>query len=148
MQQNLIDEKSTLVQVMAWCSQERNHYLSRCWPRSLSPYGITKPQWVKIIPQASQHFEGCTKWLTFWRLYFQMHFVEWFHWRLFQSPQGTISDRPALVLDNGYKPLLEPMMAHQCIYASLCLKELLLRIEALLVISTVHENLKIRQFIY
>ena len=35
------DDKSTLVQVMAWCHQAPSHYLSRCWPRSLSPYGIT-----------------------------------------------------------------------------------------------------------
>ena len=24
------------------------NYLSQCWPRSLSPYGVTRPQWVKI----------------------------------------------------------------------------------------------------
>ena len=36
--------KSTLVQVMAWC-QATSHYLSQCWPRSLSPYDITRPQW-------------------------------------------------------------------------------------------------------
>ena len=41
------DDKSTLVQVMAWCHQATSHYLSQCWPRSLSPYGITRPQWVK-----------------------------------------------------------------------------------------------------
>ena len=23
------------------------HYLSQCWPRSMSPYGVTRPQWVK-----------------------------------------------------------------------------------------------------
>ena len=40
------DNQSTLVQVMAWCCQETSHYLSQCWPRSLSPYGITRPQWV------------------------------------------------------------------------------------------------------
>ena len=40
-------DKSTLVQVMAWCPQAASHYLSQCWPRSLSPYGITRPQWVK-----------------------------------------------------------------------------------------------------
>ena len=41
------DDQSTLVQVMAWCRQATSHYLSQCWPRSLSPYGVTKPQWVK-----------------------------------------------------------------------------------------------------
>ena len=42
------DDQSTLVQVMAWCRQATSHYLSQCWPRSLSPYGVTSPQWVKI----------------------------------------------------------------------------------------------------
>ena len=31
------DDQSTLVQVMAWCHQATSHYLSQCWPRSLSP---------------------------------------------------------------------------------------------------------------
>ena len=38
--------KSTVVQVMAWCRQATSHYLSQCWPRSMSPYGVTRPQWV------------------------------------------------------------------------------------------------------
>ena len=42
----LADDKSTLVQVMAWCRQATSHYLSQCWSRSLSPYGVTRPQWV------------------------------------------------------------------------------------------------------
>ena len=40
------DDQSILVQVMAWCRQATSHYLSQCWPRSLSPYGVTRPQWV------------------------------------------------------------------------------------------------------
>ena len=43
---DLTDDQSTLVQVMAWCRQGTSHYLSQCWPRSQSPYGITRPQWV------------------------------------------------------------------------------------------------------
>ena len=46
-------KKGTSVQVMTWCCQTTNYFLSRCWLRSLSPYGITKPQWVHhhiIIP--------------------------------------------------------------------------------------------------
>ena len=46
---NLTDGKSTLVQVMAWCCQATTHYLIQCWPRSISPYGITGPQWVNVI---------------------------------------------------------------------------------------------------
>ena len=43
---DLTDDKSTLVQVMAWCRQATSHYLSQCWPRSMSQYGVTRPQWV------------------------------------------------------------------------------------------------------
>ena len=43
---DLTDDPSALVQVMAWCRQATSHYLSQCWPRSLSPYGVTSPQRV------------------------------------------------------------------------------------------------------
>ena len=49
MPQDLTDEKSTLVQVMAWCRQATSHYLSQCWPRSLSPYGVTTPNELKRL---------------------------------------------------------------------------------------------------
>ena len=39
-------DKSTLVQVMAWCRQVPSHYLGQCWLSSLSPYGVVRPQWV------------------------------------------------------------------------------------------------------
>ena len=42
--QNIFNDKSTLVQVMAWCRQAPSHYLSQCWPRSMSPYSTTQPQ--------------------------------------------------------------------------------------------------------
>ena len=44
---DLTDHKSTLVQVMAWCCQVTSHYLSQCWPSPMSPYDVTRPQWVK-----------------------------------------------------------------------------------------------------
>ena len=47
MPQDLTDDKSALVQVMAWCHQATSHYLSQCWLSSLSPYGVARPQWVK-----------------------------------------------------------------------------------------------------
>ena len=43
---DLTDDKSTLGQVMAWCRPATSHYLSQCWPSSMSHYGITRPQWV------------------------------------------------------------------------------------------------------
>ena len=58
MPQNITD-KSTLVQVMAWCCQAASYYLSQCWPRSMSPYGVIRPQWVntysnRLISQIPQ----------------------------------------------------------------------------------------------
>ena len=47
--QHTFDDKSTLVKVMAWWCQAASHYLSQCWPRCMSPYGVTMPQWVKTI---------------------------------------------------------------------------------------------------
>ena len=46
MLQDLTDDKSKLVQVIAWCRQATSHYLSQCWLSCLSPYGIITPQWV------------------------------------------------------------------------------------------------------
>ena len=44
---DLTDDKSTLVQVLAWCRKATSHYLSQCWLRSMLPNGVTRPQWVK-----------------------------------------------------------------------------------------------------
>ena len=38
------DDKSTLFQVMTWCHQATNHYLSQCWPSRMSLYSVTRPQ--------------------------------------------------------------------------------------------------------
>ena len=48
MPQDLTDDKSTLVQVMAWCRQATSHYPNQCWPRSPMPYGVPRPQWVNV----------------------------------------------------------------------------------------------------
>ena len=34
----LTDDKSALVEVMAWCYQVRSHYLNQYWPSSMSPW--------------------------------------------------------------------------------------------------------------
>ena len=46
MSMDFADDQSTLFQVMAWCRQGISHYLSQCWPRSMSPYGVIRPQIV------------------------------------------------------------------------------------------------------
>ena len=52
MPQDLTDDKSTLVQLMAWCRQATSHYLSQCWLRCMSPNGVTRPQWVNTEPSS------------------------------------------------------------------------------------------------
>ena len=49
MPQDLTDEKSTLAQVKAWCRQATSHYHSQCWPRSMSPNGVSMSQWVDVF---------------------------------------------------------------------------------------------------
>ena len=46
---DLTEDKSTLFQIMAWCRQATSHYLSQCWPRSVSPNCVIRPQWVKLF---------------------------------------------------------------------------------------------------
>ena len=46
---DLTDDESKLVQVMAWCHQATSHYLSQCWPSSMLPCGVIRPQWVDIF---------------------------------------------------------------------------------------------------
>ena len=43
---DLIYNKSTSPYEMVWCRHPTNHYLSQCWPRSMSLYAVTTPQWV------------------------------------------------------------------------------------------------------
>ena len=52
---------SALVWVMAWCRQATSHCLSQCWPRSLSPYDVTRPKWVNchsltLLNMVTSHF--------------------------------------------------------------------------------------------
>ena len=42
MPQNLTNEKSTQVQVMAWRHQATSHHPSQCWSRPMSPCGVTR----------------------------------------------------------------------------------------------------------
>ena len=55
MPQNSGNDKSTLIQLMAWCRKATSHYLSQCWPKAMSPYGITGPRWVNSHGRSSTH---------------------------------------------------------------------------------------------
>ena len=112
MPQNLADDKSTLVQVMAWCRQATSHYLNQCWPRSSTPYGITRPQRVNTLRprQNGRHFaDGIFKcmflnenvWIS---INISLNFV----------PKGPINNIPSLIqimawCCPGDKPISEPM---------------------------------------
>ena len=43
------DDKSTVVQAMAWCHQTTGHYLKQCWPCFMTLSGITRGQWVNSL---------------------------------------------------------------------------------------------------
>ena len=58
MPQDLTVDKSTLVQVMAWCRQATSHYLNQCWPRSPTPYG---PQWVNDLQLSAMAWDAFHK---------------------------------------------------------------------------------------
>ena len=52
---DLIDEKSTLFQVIAWCHQATSQYQSQFWPRPKSPYSTSfeRPPPLKDHPERS-----------------------------------------------------------------------------------------------
>ena len=43
--------------VMAWRHQATSYYLSQCWPRSTSSYGVTWPLWDKMC--VSERCDSC-----------------------------------------------------------------------------------------
>ena len=107
----LTEDKSTLVQVMAWCRQAPSHDLNQCWPRSMAGprlYDITRPQWVNtLMPRWNgRHFrlillhEKC--WILI-QIYLKYILI------------GPVNNNPTLVQImawqwTGDEPLSEPMM--------------------------------------
>ena len=115
---DLNDDKSTLVQVMAWCRQATSHYLSQCWPISMPLYGHNELRYevsfvnsnsdlcslsVTALPCSILHY-NVTHWgkhkmatnlqKTFSNSVSWMKlFVFWIklHWNLFPRVQLTIS---------------------------------------------------------
>ena len=65
---DLTHVKPTLVQVMAWCRQATSHYLSQCWHRSMSPNGVTRPQWVNKESLHQFEIRFCEKFMIWGKL--------------------------------------------------------------------------------
>ena len=42
---------------IAWYRPKTHHYLSQCWPSYVSPYGVTMPQWAKLLCLQTKLFE-------------------------------------------------------------------------------------------
>ena len=70
MSQDLTNDKSTLVQVMAWCRQATRHCLSQCWSRSVSPHGVSPHGVTRLL------IFPWTRWPPFHRSYFRMHLAD------------------------------------------------------------------------
>ena len=115
------DDQSTLVQVMAWCRQATSHYLSQCWPRSLSPYGVTRPRVNTLKPrQNGHHFPGD----IFKCIFLNENVWIWILLSLKFVSKGPINNIPALVQIMAWhlpsdNPLSEPMLVillmHICV---------------------------------
>ena len=64
MPQYFTDDKSKLIQVMAWCRQAASHYMSQCLPKSMLSHDVTRTQWdkhpaqvLKIMYRIDQHYK-------------------------------------------------------------------------------------------
>ena len=107
------DDKSTLVQVMAWCRQATSHYLSQCWPRYLSSYGMTRPQWVNSVTpeQNGRKLQIRTANITFsWiEFFFNSIFSSKFkfYWNVFQC-FSLVINKSALI--NWYMQTLRKLL--------------------------------------
>ena len=113
MPMDLTDGKSTLVQVMAWCRQAPSHYLSQCWPRSLSPYVVIRPQWAIDIKRV---------WLLMWWLLALPSYMHlWYQLcrlNAYMSSTGVSSD--ILVLKIGRKLMkIERKFKHLYMYTEI-----------------------------
>ena len=114
------DDRSVVYVVVRY--QTTTHYLYQCWPRFMSPYGVTRPRWVNSLrpKQKRRHladdifkyiFLNENVWIP---IKISLKFV----------PKGRINNIPALVQimawrRPGDKPLSEPMMVslptHICV---------------------------------
>ena len=58
----LTNERSTLVQVMAYCRKVTDHYLEQYWPWSQTPYKAPRQQWIKQCSPINLVEFGITHW--------------------------------------------------------------------------------------
>ena len=68
MPQNPVDDDAKLAPVMAWCRQATKHKQRQCWPRSMSPYGVTGPQNFNSSPPSVVYMRQWIgqHWFRYW----------------------------------------------------------------------------------
>ena len=99
------DDKSTMVQVMAWCRQATSHYLSQCWPRLMLPYGVIRPQWVNNMAAGGMAMSGI---MSSTVLIIYLHSKSWIYFLrftvFFQWSHAVILQEIAWNVSSIYKP--------------------------------------------
>ena len=116
---DLTDDKSTLVQVMAWCSQATSHYLSQCWPRSMSPNGITRPKWVKTLMSRPKAHHVTHTYISCFMSYFPHRELDgfWLHTGDVSESCGPVG----LLLPDFVHNIFRLLFFNGIIYVSICI---------------------------
>ena len=70
MPRDLADDWSTSVHAKVWCRQVTSHYLNQCWPKSMSPYGVTR---YALYDAAARL---CSKWERGFHCKLRCHWLE------------------------------------------------------------------------
>ena len=71
-------DKSTFVQVMAWCLTAPSHYMSKCWPRTVHPYGVISYTELKatlhFMHWVVSYIPSQLSWLHDWKSFCSIYF--------------------------------------------------------------------------
>ena len=118
MEANNLD--SALVQVMAWWYQAPSHYLRQCCYRSMSPNGVTKPQWLNCS-YTGQWSEYPYPELILWTetLAWINDYSHVLLWDVINYQWPELKDCLAkLPMRSGYKRVWYPIVLCRCNYLS------------------------------
>ena len=99
MPRDLTDDKSTFVQVMVWCRRATSHYPSQCWPSSMSPYGVTRPQWVNSHRNSEKVISN-HQWILPFRQY---GYLKIWHWKSKVKVMGEVKGQGHIVGPTTYR---------------------------------------------
>ena len=116
----VVNDKPTSVQTIAWCSQATSHYQGQYWPRAVSPYGVIKTQYVKVS-LAKANFAYCLLQVSSLASHNDMHFT--LHRSMEDSYTGGFPSQRPVTLFSLKKRIHLKMSCEKCGHlfsASLC----------------------------